>query len=232
MNAIVVNELCLYHFNKINIKVWSTQHLPCRQHLGSYLHIRDGRLWVPTLIQSCLPVIEVPVLQRPWSIRDVQRRQWKLDTWGDTRWSSPWPLLTLNTWRSVWQRGTEAVHVPGVQEAAGGELAGVRAGAGAPLLAPQLSHLLAPVLHQSLVLRHPQLLAVHYAGPLGPGPVPGKLIICWGILTFVLFKRNWGITEFSSPVVWVLFHVKFWQFGLFLVKKLFFRVAHGLPSRS
>ena len=63
--------------------------------------------------------------------------------------------------------------MPGVQEAARGELGGVRAGAGAPVLAPQLPHLLTPVLHQCLVLRHAQLLAVHNAGPLGAGPVPG-----------------------------------------------------------
>ena len=60
--------------------------------------------------------------------------------------------LIIHTWRSVWQRRTEAVHVPGVQEAAGGELGRVGARAGAPVLAPQLPHLLTPVLHQRLVL--------------------------------------------------------------------------------
>ena len=60
--------------------------------------------------------------------------------------------LIIHTWRSVGQRRTEAVHVPGVQEAARGELGGVRARAGAPVLAPQLPHLLTPVLHQRLIL--------------------------------------------------------------------------------
>ena len=46
------------------------------------------------------------------------------------------------------------------------------AGARTAVLTPQLPHLLPPCLHQSLVLRHSQLLTVHYAGPLGPGPVP------------------------------------------------------------
>ena len=80
------------------------------------------------------------------------------------------------------------MHMPGVQEAARGELGGVRAGAGAPVLAPQLPHLLAPVLHQSLVLRHAQLLAVYDAGPLGAGPVPGhgrKLILRISTFCFV-----------------------------------------------
>ena len=73
----------------------------------------------------------------------------------------------------MWQRGAETVDVSGVEEA-GGHLGVVGAGPGAPGVgAPQLAHLLPPVLHQRLVLRHPQLLAVHNAGPLGPGPVPG-----------------------------------------------------------
>ena len=52
--------------------------------------------------------------------------------------------------------------------------AGGRHGARAAILTPQLPHLLPPCLHQSLVLRHSQLLTVHYAGSLRPGPVPDK----------------------------------------------------------
>ena len=87
--------------------------------------------------------------------------------------------------------------VPRVQEAARGELGGVWAGA--PVLAPQLPHLLPPVLHQRLVFRHAQLLAVHDAGPLGPWPVSGhsqQLILRIERLLFCL-KENEGLQ--NSP---------------------------------
>ena len=63
--------------------------------------------------------------------------------------------------------------MPRVVQEGRGELAGL--GPGLAVAAPQLPHLLAPVLHQRLVLRHPQLLPVHDAGPLGARPVPGTV---------------------------------------------------------
>lgn len=66
----------------------------------------------------------------------------------------------------------EAEVVPGVVQEGRGELAGL----GLAVPAPQLPHLLPPVLHQRLVLRHPQLLPVHDAGPLGARPVPAVVI--------------------------------------------------------
>ena len=93
------------------------------------------------------------------------------------------------------------------------------AGARTAVLTPQLPHLLPPGLHQRLVLGDPELLAVHYAGPLGPRPVPATHQSAGA-------SAVWAV----SPVVGVLLHVQLGQLGLLLVEKLLLCVGHCLPS--
>ena len=71
--------------------------------------------------------------------------------------------------------------------------------------APHLAHLLAPLLHQRLVLGDAQLLAVDDAGAFGSRPV---------------------------AVVGVLLHVQLGQTRLLLVVRLLLRVRLGFPAST
>lgn len=71
--------------------------------------------------------------------------------------------------------------------------------------APQLSHLIPPLSHQSLVLRDPHLLAVNDASTLGSRPV---------------------------AVVRVFLHMQLAQTGLLLIVGLLLGIGHGFPTSA